>query len=157
MSCALSCVLLKMAQAQQVRDEKISELVRTMEETYSFVVSAESLKKSPVLQAIVEQISKQTIECGFFIQEYVRHSFGGEWNGLLCTKKSRLILEQGGPSHSHSQMQMALSPSFAVNLGASRGILIQGLNLTLPWFCLVLCLPLMQSVCIILLRSTGCC
>jgi hypothetical protein len=146
-----------MVQGQQARDEKISELVRTMEETYSFVASAESLKKSPVLQAIVEQISKQTIECGFFIQEYVRYSFGGQWNGSLCSTKSRLILEQGGLSHSHSQVQMTLSPSFAVNLGVSGGILIQGLNSTQPWFCLVLCLPLMQSVCIVLSHLACCC
>ena len=34
-----------------------------------------------MLQDIVEQILKQTIECGFFIQEYVRSNFGRECKG----------------------------------------------------------------------------
>lgn len=67
--------------AQQVRDEKISDLVRTMEDLYSFVVLTDELAENQVLQDIVEQILKQTIECGFFIQEYSRRNFGGMWQG----------------------------------------------------------------------------
>jgi hypothetical protein len=66
-----------MVQAQQARDQKIVDLVATMETTYSFVISADELKKSPVLQDIIEQILKQTIECGYFIQEYTQQNFGG--------------------------------------------------------------------------------
>jgi uncharacterized CHY-type Zn-finger protein len=66
-----------MVQAQQARDLKIIGLVRTMENTYSFVACADELKDQPVLQDIVEQILKQTIECGYFIQEYTRRSFRG--------------------------------------------------------------------------------
>jgi hypothetical protein len=50
-----------------------------MEETYSFVVSADELKKESNLQDIVKRILKQTIECGYFIQEYMRHDFRGMW------------------------------------------------------------------------------
>jgi hypothetical protein len=67
--------------AQQVRDEKISDLVRTMEDLYSFVALTDELAENHVLQDIVEQILKQTIECGFFIQEYSRRNFGGMWQG----------------------------------------------------------------------------
>jgi hypothetical protein len=67
-----------MVKAQQDRDEKISDLIRTMEETYSFVAMADKLQQNPVLQDIVEQILKQTIECGWFIQTYAQHSFGGK-------------------------------------------------------------------------------
>lgn len=49
-----------------------------MQDTYSFVVSAGDLKNRPVLQDIVEQILKQTIECVYFIKGYMR-SFGGSW------------------------------------------------------------------------------
>ena len=49
-----------------------------MEETYSFVTLVDELKKNEVLQDVVEQILKQTIECGFFIQEYARHNFAGQ-------------------------------------------------------------------------------
>ena len=68
-----------MVEGQQTRDQKISELVKTMEDAYSFVNMAEELKKNHVLQTIIEQIVKQTIECGFFIQEYGRRHFAGEW------------------------------------------------------------------------------
>jgi hypothetical protein len=68
-----------MVQAQQARDGKILDLVRAMENTYSFVVSADELKNHPVLQDIIEQILKQTIECGYFIQGYTRRNFGGTW------------------------------------------------------------------------------
>ena len=68
-----------MVQAQQTRDQKILDLVATMENTYSFVISADELKKYPVLQDIIEQILKQTIECGYFIQDYTRRNFGGKW------------------------------------------------------------------------------
>ena len=67
-----------MVQGQQVRDQKILELVGSMENTYSFVICADELKKYPVLQDVLEQILKQTIECGYFIQEYTRWNFGGK-------------------------------------------------------------------------------
>ena len=66
-----------MVKAQQDRNDKILDLVRAMEKTYSFVVSADELKSQPVLQDIMEEILKQTIECGYFIQGYTRRSFGG--------------------------------------------------------------------------------
>jgi hypothetical protein len=69
----------QMVQAQQSRDQRILDLVTAMENTYSFVVSADELNRHPVLQDIVEQILKQTIECGYFIQEYTRRNFGGTW------------------------------------------------------------------------------
>jgi hypothetical protein len=80
-----------MVQAQQVRDQQILDLVTAMENTYSFVISATELKSHPVLQDIVEQILKQTIECGYFIQEYTRQNFGGMWlvslnEMAVCTK-----------------------------------------------------------------------
>jgi len=76
-----------MIQAQQKRDQMILDLVKMMEDTYSFVDSMDELKRNRVLQDIVEQILKQTIECGYFIQEYMRHNFGGMWRFLLATQR----------------------------------------------------------------------
>jgi hypothetical protein len=73
----------QMVQAQQARDQRILDLVTAIENTYSFVVSADELKSHPVLQDIVEQILKQTIECGYFIQEYTRRNFGGTFSGFF--------------------------------------------------------------------------
>jgi hypothetical protein len=67
----------QMLQAQHARNVKILGLVRAMENTYSFVVSADELKSNHVLQDIMENILKQTIKCGEFIQDYARRSFGG--------------------------------------------------------------------------------
>ena len=67
-----------MAQAQpQARDQQILDLVMAMKDTYSLVVSADELKTQPVLRDTVEQILKQTIECGYFILGYMQRSFGG--------------------------------------------------------------------------------
>jgi len=71
-----------MVQAQQVRDQKILDLVATIEDTYSFVAAVDELRENRVLQDVVEQILKQTIECGYFIQQYMRHNFGGVWHVL---------------------------------------------------------------------------
>ena len=66
-----------MVQAQQTRNMKILNVVREMEKTYSFAVSADKLKSHPILQDIMEEILKQTIECGYFIQGYTRRKFAG--------------------------------------------------------------------------------
>jgi hypothetical protein len=81
-----------MVQAQQNTDQKILDLVTTMEDIYSFVTSMNELKKNRVLQDIVEQILKQTIECGYLIQEYIRHNFGGIWWTLFATQQADRIL-----------------------------------------------------------------
>ena len=72
----------QIVRAQQARNVKILDLVRAMEKTYSFVVSTDELKSQPVLQDIIEEILKQTIECGYLIQGYARRSFGGTWYAI---------------------------------------------------------------------------
>ena len=64
-------------QSQQAQDLKILDLVTAMEKAYSFMISADELKNYPILQDIIVLILKQTIECGYFIQEYTRRNFGG--------------------------------------------------------------------------------
>jgi hypothetical protein len=66
-----------MVKVQQARDQKILDLVIAMEHTYSFTVSGNELKNHPIVQDIVEQILKQTIECRYFIQEWKRRNIGG--------------------------------------------------------------------------------
>lgn len=65
----LSCQLVK---AQQSRDDKIATLIQTLQSTYSIVVGSEILKDER-LQDVLSRILKQTVDCGFFIQEYTRH------------------------------------------------------------------------------------
>jgi hypothetical protein len=67
-----------MVQAQQHRDQRILDLVTTMEDTYLFVASADELKNHSDLQDIVKRILKQTIVCGYFIQQYAQRNFGGK-------------------------------------------------------------------------------
>ena len=68
-----------MVQAQQARNMKILGLVRVMDNVYSIVVSADDLRSHSVLQDTVAAILKQTIECGYFIEDYTRRNFGGTW------------------------------------------------------------------------------
>ena len=74
-----------MVQAEQARCMKMVDLIRAMENAYSFVVSADELKNNHVLQDVIEQILKQTIECGYFIQGYARRNFGGMWRVYRST------------------------------------------------------------------------
>ena len=73
-----------MIKAQQVRDQKILDLVTAMEETYSLAISVSELKNEERLQDIINRIFRQTVECGYFIQEYTRRNFGGMWQPLLA-------------------------------------------------------------------------
>ena len=73
-----------MIKAQQVRDRKILDLVTAMEESYSLAISVNELKNDERLQDIINRILRQTIECGYFIQEYTRRNFGGMWQRLLA-------------------------------------------------------------------------
>ena len=73
-----------MIKAQQVRDRKILDLVAVMEETYSLAMSVKELKNDERIQDIIKRILKQTIECGYFIQEYTRRNFGGTWQPLFA-------------------------------------------------------------------------
>ncbi|KAF7980717.1 hypothetical protein HWV62_37189 [Athelia sp. TMB] len=64
---------LKMVRAQQDRDDNITHLVSTMQSTYSIVVGADVLKDTH-LQDVLQRILKQTVVCGFFVQNYARRS-----------------------------------------------------------------------------------
>ena len=64
-----------MVQAQQALDSKVMRLVEAMERTYSIAKPTDELKKYAILQDIIVQILKQTIECGYFIKGYARHNF----------------------------------------------------------------------------------
>ena len=64
-----------MVQAQRTQDSNVLELVKAMERTYSIVKSTDELKSYSVLQDIIIQILKQTIECGYFIERYTRRNF----------------------------------------------------------------------------------
>jgi hypothetical protein len=64
-----------MVEAQQAQDSKVLQLVKAMERTYSIVKSTDELKNYSVLQDIMVQILKQTIECGYFIKQYARDNF----------------------------------------------------------------------------------
>lgn len=58
------------------QDQNILDLVTAMEITYSFMVSADELKNHPVVHDIVEQILKQTMDCGCSIRGNMRRNFG---------------------------------------------------------------------------------
>lgn len=51
------------------------QLVDTMRSMYSTVIGSENLKEDKLLQDVVDRILKQTVDCGFFIQNRTRRSF----------------------------------------------------------------------------------
>lgn len=71
-------LLQQLVQAQKGRDDRITQLVDTMRPTYSTVIGSESLQEDKLLQNVVDRILKQTVGCGFFIQNRTRRSFTGQ-------------------------------------------------------------------------------
>ena len=69
-------------EAQQTQDSKVLGLVEAMKRTYS-IVKTDELKSHAVLQDIIVQILKQTIECGYFIEQYARHNFVSELRSFI--------------------------------------------------------------------------
>ena len=96
----------QMLEPQQAQNVKILNLVRAMTDTYSFVVSADELKSHPILQNIIEEMLKQTVECGYFIQGYARHDFGGTRYALRGVIEVRLKVDQKTSSILLSPMLM---------------------------------------------------
>ncbi|KAF7972326.1 hypothetical protein HWV62_18430 [Athelia sp. TMB] len=69
---------LKLVKAQQERDNKIVALIQTIQSTYAIVIGSDIVKDER-LQDVLGRILKQTVECGFFIQDYARgRSFAGK-------------------------------------------------------------------------------
>ncbi|KAF7979561.1 hypothetical protein HWV62_41836 [Athelia sp. TMB] len=68
-------LLRQVVKAQQERDNKITQLVETMQSTYSIVIGSQNLKADKHLQDVLDRILKHTVDCGFFIQNYTRRSF----------------------------------------------------------------------------------
>ena len=54
---------------QANRDDSIRALLSKMDEVYMFLTTAE-LKAITSMKAIVERITRQTLECSYFIQAY---------------------------------------------------------------------------------------
>ena len=70
--------------AQQDRDSNIATLTQTMRSTYSTVIGSQNLKDDDALQDVLDRILKQTVVCGFFIQEYVsRRASAGEGGQVI--------------------------------------------------------------------------
>ncbi|KZP09702.1 hypothetical protein FIBSPDRAFT_231509, partial [Athelia psychrophila] len=68
----------KIIVAQVAIDQSVADLLKTIQDVYSFV---DAIKEEPskikLLEDIIERILNQTAECGRFIQEYLGHGFAG--------------------------------------------------------------------------------
>ncbi|KAJ7089464.1 WD40 repeat-like protein [Mycena epipterygia] len=66
----------KAVKQQKETDEKLLDLVKTMDEVYSFVGDIDFLaQKIKSVEDKMLAILKQTVECALFIQEYTAHGF----------------------------------------------------------------------------------
>ncbi|KDQ13032.1 hypothetical protein BOTBODRAFT_175902 [Botryobasidium botryosum FD-172 SS1] len=62
--------------AQLDRDKKVVSLIGSMRDLYSSMREFEDIRKTKGLEDIIEKALQQTIECVFFVQEYVGNGFG---------------------------------------------------------------------------------
>jgi hypothetical protein len=73
---------------QVERDKMLVNLMKTMEDVYSFVEATDSFqRKVNLLEKTINKILKQTIECAIFIREYTGRGFGGDHRAFKCTVK----------------------------------------------------------------------
>ncbi|EJD07985.1 uncharacterized protein FOMMEDRAFT_150608 [Fomitiporia mediterranea MF3/22] len=69
-------------------DQKVVELVRSMEKAFTFARSTQDLKgKTRILELSIVELFKQIKACCKFIQNYVGHSFGGWMLDMGASKK----------------------------------------------------------------------
>ena len=69
---------------QLERDRQLVGLMRAMEDFCSFVDVVRALpNKIQLLEDVLDQTLKQTVECAIFIREYTGHGFGGEHRGHM--------------------------------------------------------------------------
>lgn len=57
------------------RDNKVHNLCGTMKDVYD-LVTTKYLKDVESLKDALARLSKQTLECSYFIQDYVNYTFG---------------------------------------------------------------------------------
>jgi hypothetical protein len=63
-------------QDQKRRDKSVDSLAKTMRDIYVIVHESDALKERKTLKSIIIALSKQTIECAYFIQKYATdHNF----------------------------------------------------------------------------------
>lgn len=63
--------------AEKNRNDSVKQLVNKLKETYDFITDVKRLPDLRDTQTdTLSQLVRQTIECGYFIQEYSRTSIG---------------------------------------------------------------------------------
>ena len=74
----------KAVENQRMADDKLLDLFKSVNRAFSFAKSTEELEsKVKTLEDVITEILKQTTECIFFVQDYVRHGFYGT---LTCLR-----------------------------------------------------------------------
>ena len=59
--------------AQKERDDRITELVKTVGDTYTFVHAADALKIIDSQKQIIMSLTAGTIQCSYFIRDYAKN------------------------------------------------------------------------------------
>ena len=68
----------KAVQDQKLTDNKLLNLFQSVNQTFAFAKDLQELRdKIKTLEDAISQILKQTTECAFFVQDYVRRGFYG--------------------------------------------------------------------------------
>ncbi|KAG1843138.1 hypothetical protein DFJ58DRAFT_47250 [Suillus subalutaceus] len=74
--------------AQLARDRSINRLITVMHETYSLVSGIEELKRVESQEKTINSLARQTIECSYFIRDYLEKKSG--WKQSFSNALSKL-------------------------------------------------------------------
>lgn len=69
--------------AQFARDRNIRQLITIMHETYSLVSGVEELRRMESQAKTINSLARQTIECSYFIRDYLQSRSGCELRSFL--------------------------------------------------------------------------
>lgn len=78
----------QLVDAQFARDQSINRLVTIMHETYSLVSGVEELKRVESQEKTINSLARQTIECSYFIRDYLQNRSG--WKQSFANALSKL-------------------------------------------------------------------
>ncbi|KDQ11677.1 hypothetical protein BOTBODRAFT_189671 [Botryobasidium botryosum FD-172 SS1] len=83
--------LYELTKAQIQRDERVAKLALTIHDHYATLDMIQDIRKEKGLEDVLEMTLKQTVECAWFIRQYIAKSFGGRLIGQVFSDADEKI------------------------------------------------------------------
>ncbi|OAX41284.1 hypothetical protein K503DRAFT_798122 [Rhizopogon vinicolor AM-OR11-026] len=102
----------KVVHSQFVRDQCVHRLLSVMRETYDLITSVEGLKKIESQAKTITSLAHQTVECSYFIREYMKSK--GGWKNCIPNAWSNIDAQIQGYEATFKELKNALHNQTAI-------------------------------------------